>query len=148
MASAENYVTAGRLRGTAISIIILTSMFIIARFFARWYKVWRFQAEDFLMLLAFAFFLAMTIGYVVLIPTLYRVTAVEQGLAPPYATIADDALFMIKIFFCNSMLLFLTLWAVKFSLLFLYRRLMTGLPKQMRWWWGIVIFCALVWLHR
>lgn len=99
------------------------------------------------MLLAFAFFLAMSISSVVVIPAMYRVTAVERGKSPPYATLMDDALMMIKIFFCNSLLLFLTLWSVKFSLLFLYRRLMTGLPKQMRWWWGILVFSILVWLH-
>jgi hypothetical protein len=140
----ETYVTAERLRGTSIGMITATSLFCIARFTARWYKALRFQAEDIFMLMAWAFFLGMSISYVVLIPAMYRVNAVKSGKAPLYPTLLKDANLMIKIFFCNSMLLFMTLWSVKFSLLFLYRRLMTGLPKQMRWWWAVTIFCVLV----
>jgi hypothetical protein len=140
----ETSVTAERLRGTSIAMITVTSLFCIARFTARWYKAWRFQAEDIFLLLAWAFFLSTSMSYVVLIPAMYRINVMESGKVPLYPTLLKDANLMIKIFFCNSMLLFMTLWSVKFSLLFLYRRLMTGLPKQMRWWWAVTIFCVLV----
>jgi hypothetical protein len=98
------------------------------------------------MLMAWAFFLGMSISYVVLIPAMYRVNAVESGKVPLYPTLLKDANLMIKILICNSMLLCTALWSVKFSLLFLYRRLMNGLPKQMRWWWAVTIFCNLVYI--
>jgi hypothetical protein len=142
----ETYVTAERLRGTSIAMITVASLFCIARFTARWYKAWRFQAEDIFMLLAWAFFLSMSMSYVVLIPAMYRINVMESGKVPLYPTLLKDANLMIKILICNSMLFCTALWSVKFSLLFLYRRLMNGLPKQMRWWWAVTIFCNLVYI--
>lgn len=125
-------------------MIILTSLFMAARSIARWYKGWRFQAEDLFILLAYAFFLSMSISYLAIIPPLYRVTAVSEGIIPPYRAVLKDSLAIIKVFFTDSMLLFFTLWSVKFSMLFLYRRLMVGLPKHLRWSWAVFAFCVVV----
>src|ERR1700757_1415535 len=46
-----------------------------------------------------------------------------------------------EVFFTNSMLLWLTLWSVKFFMLFLYRRLVASLPNHLRWWWAVLGFC-------
>ena len=96
------------------------------------------------MFLAYGFFLSMTISYIVIIPPLYRVTEVSEGLVKPYPEILSDSLTIIKVFFTNSMLLWFTLWSVKFSVLFLYRRLMIGLPKYLVWWWAVLAFCVVV----
>lgn len=100
--------------------------------------------DDLFMLLAWIFFLALAINYVVITPTLYRVTAVQLGKEMIYPELEDDALKMIKIFFANTLLLWFSLWSVKFSLLFLYRRLMKGLPQLMRWWWIVMGFSIVV----
>jgi hypothetical protein len=144
MSSTKNYVTADTLRATGIAMVIVASLFMAARCTARWYRVWRFQIEDLFILLAYAFFLSMSISYLVIIPPLYRVTAFSDGIIPAYPTILSDSLIIIKVFFTDSMLLWFTLWSVKFSLLFLYRRLMVGLPKHRRWWWAVFAFCVVV----
>jgi hypothetical protein len=127
MSSTKNYVTADTLRATGIAMVIVASLFMAARCTARWYRVWRFQIED-----------------LFIIPPLYRVTAFSDGIIPAYPTILSDSLIIIKVFFTDSMLLWFTLWSVKFSLLFLYRRLMVGLPKHRRWWWAVFAFCVVV----
>ncbi|KKA22493.1 hypothetical protein T310_3491 [Rasamsonia emersonii CBS 393.64] len=99
-----------------------------------------FQAEDVFILLSWGVFLTVAILYIVVTPVLYRVDDVMSGKSPPYAAIEQDALFIIKIFFANTLLYWLTLWAVKLSLLFLYQRLFKGLQNQMRWWWAVLIF--------
>jgi len=144
MSSSKNYVSADTLRGTGIAMVAVASLFMAARCVARWYRVWLFQMEDLFMLLAYAFFLSMSISYLAIIAKLYRVTGVSEGLTPPYPAILKDSLALIKVFFTNSMLLWFTLWSVKFSLLFLYRRLMMGLPKHLRWWWAVLAFCVVV----
>jgi hypothetical protein len=143
-ASSNDYVTLSLLTSTGIAMISVASGFMMARCVARWYKVWRFQVEDFWMLLAFIFFLAMSIAYLAVGPALFRVLAVAAGEEPIYPTILSDEDSTTKVFFANSLLLWATLWSVKFSLLFLYRRLMTGLPRYVRWWWGILAFCVVV----
>ena len=144
MSSAANYVTADTLRGTGIAMLVIATLFMAARCLARWYRGWRFQIEDFFMFLAYAFFLSMTISYLVIIPPLYRITDVSEGIIPPYPSVLEDSLSIIKVFFTNSMLLWFTLWSVKFSVLFLYRRLMIGLPMYLRWWWAVLGFCVVV----
>jgi hypothetical protein len=144
MSGTKNYLSADTLRATGSAMVIAASLFMAARCIARWYRRWRFQIEDLFILLAYAFFLSMSISYLVIIPPLYRVTAVSDGAIPPYPAILSDSLRVIKVFFADSMLLFFTLWSVKFSLLFLYRRLMVGLPNHLRWWWAVFAFCVVV----
>lgn len=146
MAVTENYITAGRLTATGYTMIAITTFFCLARFVLRFWKSAGFQVEDAFVLLSWIFFLVLAIDYIVVTPVMYRVTEIEAGRAPPYPTLEKDALFMIKIFFTNTMLLWAALWSVKLSLLFLYRRLLKGLPDQLRWWWGIFLFTIVVYL--
>jgi hypothetical protein len=69
--------------------------------------------------------------------------AVQAGLAPPYASLMSDLVSMLKEFFAVQIFFWLTLWAVKFSLLLMFQRLTTGLPIYERVWWGVVIFTFL-----
>jgi hypothetical protein len=139
----KNYITADQLTTVGFTLIGVTSAFCIARFSLR---IWRssLQLDDLFMALAWVFFLALSINYIIITPVLYRVTAVQAGEGALYPEIFDDALKMIKVFFANTLLLWFTLWSVKFSLLFLYRRLMKGLPRHMRWWWVVMIFTIVV----
>lgn len=144
-AASQNYISSTTLRSTSISMIIITTAFYSARTIARCRQRGpRFQAEDYFMALAFIFYMAMTIAYLVIIDPMYRATNVQAGKAPPYATILDDVSLMTKTFFCTTMLLWFTLWSVKLAFLFLYRRLMLGLPHYLRWWWAILGFSIVV----
>jgi hypothetical protein len=144
MWSSNNYVTNEMLTSTGIAMITVVSLFLIARSIARWYKVWSFQVEDGFMLAAYIFFMAMSICYLDITNRLFHLLAVVNGEDPLYPNIITDTVTVTKFFFANTNLLWATLWSVKFSFLFLYRRLMKGLPGHLRWWWAIVVFCIVV----
>lgn len=148
--STQNYTSAGTLRGVGIAMIAIASVFFVSRAAARFHqRGWRLQAEDLLVALAYVFFLAMSIAYMVVIGPVYRLAALQNGEIQPYSSLLRDADLVTKTFFCTTMLLWLCLWSVKLAFLMLYRRLMKGLPLYLRWWWGILIFTILVCLsHR
>ncbi|KAF1847684.1 uncharacterized protein K460DRAFT_62653 [Cucurbitaria berberidis CBS 394.84] len=51
---------------------------------------------------------------------------------------------MVKVFFVNSMMLWFILWAVKFSFLVLYKKLMEGLRDvYIKLWWAVAVGCLL-----
>ncbi|ETN43879.1 uncharacterized protein HMPREF1541_11010 [Cyphellophora europaea CBS 101466] len=143
MSSSQNYVTSGLLLRTAYAMIATTTLVFVGRAATRIWRPKRIMAEDYILLLAYLFFLSTTILYIVVTPTMYRVSDVVAGKIPPYAELADDSLFMIKIFFANSMMFWFTLWSVKFAFLALYYRLMTGIKRYMQLWWGVLAFSVL-----
>ncbi|KIW75663.1 hypothetical protein Z517_10405 [Fonsecaea pedrosoi CBS 271.37] len=141
MSSAQNYVSERALLGVAYAMIGVTSIVFLARALVRVRQPKRFQAEDVFLVLAYLFFLALTIMYIVVTPVMFRVTDASSGKIPVYPEILSDSLFMIKIFFANTMIFWFTLYSVKFAFLCLYRRLMTGIPMYMRLWWAAAGFC-------
>ncbi|OJJ42848.1 hypothetical protein ASPZODRAFT_1274109 [Penicilliopsis zonata CBS 506.65] len=142
----KNYVSAGQLRATGYSMIALASIVVLARLALVLWKSRRLQVADGWLLLAWMCFLAMTVGYLVVTPVVYRVDAYEQGEIGAWPDMLDDALFMIQIFFANTMLLWASLWSVKLSLLFLYRTLLQALPDQMKWWWMALGFIIITFI--
>jgi hypothetical protein len=76
---------------------------------------------------------------------MFRVYAVIDREKPPYLTMMEDAALMLRLITSAQMCFYTLLFAVKLSLLTLYRKLLTGLPSiYNRVWWGIVAFCLLV----
>lgn len=110
MSSSQNYVSAGLLLRTAYGMIATTTVVFIARAVSRFWRPQRLMAEDYILLLAYLLFLATTILYIVVTPTMYRISDVVSGATPPYAEMLDDSLFMIQVFFANTMLFWFTLW--------------------------------------
>ncbi|KKZ68594.1 hypothetical protein EMCG_01044 [[Emmonsia] crescens] len=143
MAISENYVTELQVKTTGYVMIALASTVFVGRFGLRFWKSVGVQWEDLFVVLSWLSFLAMTILYLIVNPRLYRLTAFLAG-GPAYAAFADDVLFVKKIFFCTTLLLWVSLWSVKFSLLVLYRRLLSRLKTEIRLWWIVVIFTVLV----
>ncbi|RAL04479.1 uncharacterized protein BO80DRAFT_462094 [Aspergillus ibericus CBS 121593] len=139
----RNYVSAGQVQATGYTMMALSSAVVMARFSLIVWKLRSLQLEDGCILLAWACFLAMSIAYVIVTPVIYKIDAYEDGEIAPWATMVSDALFMIKVFFANTMLLWASLWSVKLSFLFLYRRLLRDLPGQMKWWYMVMGFCIL-----
>lgn len=160
MSSSQNYVTSDMLLSTAYAMIAITSVVFFGRAATRIWKPKPLMAEDYILGVAYLMFLATTILYIVVTPVMYKISDVTLGKAPPYAEILEDSLFMIKIFFANTLLFWFTLWlvglwhtcrmmltlyrAVKFSFLALYYRLMTGLRRYMQLWWCVTGFCVVV----
>jgi hypothetical protein len=100
--------------------------------------------EDIFMLLALAFYLTMDGLYLSALPVLYRLLDFADGVGPPWATIIEDGVYMLKEFFAIDMLFWATLWSVKFSLLFIFRRLTNGLPRYRAYWVFVMCFTVLV----
>ncbi|RAH58811.1 hypothetical protein BO85DRAFT_487515 [Aspergillus piperis CBS 112811] len=111
-------------------MIALSSAVVIARFSLIFWKLRSLQVEDGCILLSWACFLAMSIAYIIVTPVMYKIDAYTDGKIGPWATMLSDALFMIKVFFANTMLLWGSLWSVKLYFLFLYRRLLQDLPGE------------------
>ncbi|KAL8844649.1 MAG: hypothetical protein Q9176_001161 [Flavoplaca citrina] len=94
--------------------------------------------EDIAVCLAWACFIAMTIGYICVTETLYLVSDVGNNQRPPYQGFEEDAVLILKVFFPNTLLLWTTLWLVKFALLLQCRRLIDRRPRYITIWWIIV----------
>lgn len=115
---------------------------------ARWYKRRKvpLDSEDLFIYLALASFAIMTALYLATITTFFNVSAVTAGLMAPYPSLQEDVAVMLKEFFVVQFFFWLTLWAVKWSLLFMFRRLTEGIQLY-RWiWWGILVYSVLTFI--
>ncbi|KAF2001648.1 hypothetical protein P154DRAFT_533828 [Amniculicola lignicola CBS 123094] len=139
--------TESALRATAYSMLVITSTVFIARLALHLTRRKALAWDDYWIILAYAFFLALVAMYIVIIPILFKTNAVAEGKLAPYPALLDEATLMLKILFPEAILFWCVLWSVKFSLLALYKRLMqgtnTGLIKA---WWAVVVFLVLTWI--
>ena len=138
-----NNVTAATVQGTGYAMLAVTSIVIIARFAAVVRRFRDLKAEDYLLLVAYAFFVELTVMYIVISPIIFRFAALQAGLLRPYPTLAQDGLRLQIFFFVTTSSLWLCLWMVKFSLLSIYKRFLTG-RRYIIAWWAIITFCILV----
>ena len=124
----------------------ISVVFFVSRQVARYYKTQSFvpEMEDIFMLLALAFYLTMDGLYLSALPVLYQLLDFADGVAPPWATMIEDGVYMLKEFFAIDMLFWATLWSVKFSLLFIFRRLTNGLPRYRAYWVFVMCFTVIV----
>jgi hypothetical protein len=77
-----------------------------------------------------------------------KVYGVINGDIAPYLTMAQNTMIMSKMIFVAPCMFWATLWCIKLSLLFLYRRLLVGLHKIYTVvWWVIVGLYLLVSRH-
>lgn len=127
-------------------MITLATCFTVARFGIRAGKRRFWIIEDVTVGLAWACFTAMSIGYICVTPAVYRISAVGNGEIAPYPTLKDDSEFLVKIFFPNTLLLWTTLWLVKFALLLQCRRLIDRLHSYIIIWRCILGFTAIVYI--
>lgn len=78
--------------------------------------------------------------YLNALPRLKHITLVGTGLKAPYANIRSDLTIILKSFLTIQVLYWGTLWSVKLSLLFMFRKLTTGLLVYTRIWWAVLAF--------
>jgi len=136
--ASSSYVTAASLRATGIAMMILASLLVAIRLIVSIIRPKKFQWEDGWLLAGYAFFMTIAILYQIVAPTMFRLEALGRGEIAPYPSIAQDGLFLQKIFFVVTSGLWFTLWCVKASLLALYKRLMTGVKRYIIMWWAVV----------
>lgn len=126
-------------------MVVLASIFTIARAGVHLWKKKAMQPQDYLLYSAYVCFLAMLICYLVIIPTIYKIGRVTNGLMPPWNTMAEDVVVYTRMMFFTTVFFWLSLWLVKLSLLALYKKLLTGLPiVYVRIWWAVLVFCLIV----
>jgi hypothetical protein len=126
-----------------IICLVLAVVFVSARNIARWLKERAFGAEDYFCWLAIAAYISLIGLYLNILTTIYTVTAVALGQVVPPASFTSDGNHMMRCMFAIQLLFWTTLYSVKFSLLFLCRRLTVGLPTYEMVWTGVVIFTIL-----
>ncbi|KAJ2970132.1 hypothetical protein NQ176_g8332 [Zarea fungicola] len=133
-----------------IACLVIGTVFIFMRTGARWYKLRKipYEMEDIFMYLALVAFILTVALYYATIETFFRVTALaaNPGQAEPWPTMADDLVLMLKEFFVVQFFFWLTLWAVKWSLLFMFKRLTNGLPVYNKIWWVVFAYSILVFI--
>lgn len=131
-----------------ISCLCVAFVFVAIRFGARWYKLGKLplQTEDLFMYLALAAFAITCALYLATIPTFFNVTAISEGRMQPYPSLERDLVVMLQEFFVVQFFFWLTLWAVKWSLLFMFRRLTEGLPAYNNVWWAVLVFSILTFI--
>jgi len=134
---------------TAYAMVAFASIFILARIGIQVWMRRAMEMQDYLLYLASAFFLTMSICYLAIMPKTYQISKVQVGQMVPWPTIQSDIIIYVRYIFATTTLFWLALWSVKLSLLALYKKLLQGLPSVWtRLWWSVFAFCMIVSLPR
>lgn len=128
----------------AYTMIVLTGIAIISRFFVRGLRNEPFRLEDGFMLLAFVTFNILATITIVVVPIAYEIIAVSYDLRPIYNGLFDDMEDQLKVVFASNLLFPMVLWSVKLSLLLLSKRVLYQQKKWTRRWWAVFWFVVLV----
>ena len=118
---------------------------MIGRTIARSLKLQKvpYELEDIFMYLAWASFTTMTALYYSTIHEYFYLIGLSMGLEQPYPGFQKDASVMLQKMFAVQFIYWLSLWSVKWSLLFMFKKLTKGLPGYTYAWWGILAFTIL-----
>ncbi|KAH6639598.1 hypothetical protein C7974DRAFT_449703 [Boeremia exigua] len=142
MSSKTNGFAQGTVLKVAYSMLALTSCVVLARAGVGFLKPKRLTTSDCLVYLAFACYATMCALYIAVSPYMQRVYDVGNGKTPPYPEMQTDVVKMTKMIFAAPCMFWMTLWSIKFSLLFLYRKLLVGLSGRYTIiWWVLVGIC-------
>lgn len=118
--------------------------FVALRTWVQHRKTGKFHSNDFLIIFATACHLLAAIIYQLAIPTVYRFEqgkAVAALLSSPQEGFPETVDLYLRYHVCLLILLWVTLWAVKFSLLLFFWRMFESVQTRVRiFWW---IMCAL-----
>ncbi|CAI6336544.1 unnamed protein product [Periconia digitata] len=132
---------------TEYALFVLTTLFIIARVAIHVSRRKSFEFQDFFIYFAYALYVGLWTEYIIAVPYLYKLSAVALGEIDIYPTITQDAGYMSRLIFSAQMLFYTCLFAVKLSLMTLYRKLLVGIGGiYYKIWWSIVAFLFLSWI--
>ncbi|KAF2704598.1 hypothetical protein K504DRAFT_507071 [Pleomassaria siparia CBS 279.74] len=128
------------------AMLVLTSLFFVARVLVRVTKRKPFELHDILCYSSYICYVAMWVMYWKEIDPLYKLQAVQRGEAPPYGLeeMLHDAGMLFRWLTAGQLLFYISLALVKLSLMSLYRRLLDQTPPKFTiMWWVILTFCIL-----
>jgi len=144
MSTLTNAFTPSTVLAVAYSSLAVTGAVMVGRIVLQVYRGKWPTVSDYFVFLGFAFHITMCGLYVAVVPLMKRVYTVLDGRGPTYPNFNDERIIMAKLIFAAISMFFTVLWGIKFSLLFLYRRLLTGVNKFYTMvWWAILILCVL-----
>ncbi|KAJ5279395.1 hypothetical protein N7478_004767 [Penicillium angulare] len=107
----------------------------------------RLFMNDYWIFFAIICHLATAIVYQVALDPMYELSYIGAGLKSPTAGFMDRASLFLKLQYAADLLLWTTLWAVKFSLLFFFWRLFDSVNSSMRvFWWIMCGVTASTWI--
>jgi hypothetical protein len=145
MSSKTNGFTQGTVLKVAYVELAFTSSVMLARLALNIMRPKRLTPSDYFVFVAFAVFVTKCSLYIAVSPYMQRVYGVLNGETQLYPELNKDKVIMTKMIFAAFCLFWPILWAVKFSLLFLYRRLLTGVSRRYPvTWWCIATLCLVV----
>ncbi|RDW59489.1 CFEM-containing protein [Coleophoma cylindrospora] len=146
--SASQDVSQATNKAVVIACLVVAVVLVLLRMVARWYKHRRkpLESEDLALYFALVVFATMCALYLQAMPTLYDALAIANGKNATDANPTSAPVSMLKEFFAAQLFFWLTIWAVKASLLLMIKKLTTGLPRYTNLWWGIMVFVVLTYL--
>jgi hypothetical protein len=145
MAQQASWISLHDLLRTDYAMLTLTSTVFVARVIVQIWRRKNIEWQDIWLYIAFAAYLTMCILYTHIAPTFFKLERINQGHVEYWDDMQKDIKLTTEIIFTSGVLFWTCLWAVKFSLLSLYKKLLLGL--EIGWtytYWGIVVFCVLV----
>jgi hypothetical protein len=124
----------------------LGAIFLSLRLYARWREAARFFYDDYWMVLAFVFLLANAILQTLQTSSLYYLVDLSSGRVAPGPQLLVEGNIYVRYEFPIIGIFWSVTWSVKGSFLALYYRLLDGLPRYRRLWYGCVAFtiCAYI----
>ena len=124
--------------------IALCLGFVILRTWVQFRNTKKFYSNDLLIIFAMACHLLAAIIYQLALPVMYKIGKENMLLArggTPSERFTDRVELYLRYHFCLLILLWVTLWAVKFSLLLFFWRIFDSIQTRARLlWWTM---CAL-----
>ncbi|KAJ5107002.1 hypothetical protein N7456_003677 [Penicillium angulare] len=128
--------------GLALAIIM-----VVIRTHVQYKSSKRLFMNDYWIFFAILCHLATAIVYQVALDPMYELTYIGAGLKAPTEGFMDRASLFLKLQYAADLLLWTTLWAVKFSLLFFFWRLFESVNSSMRvFWWIMCGVTASTWV--
>ncbi|KAH8697813.1 hypothetical protein BGW36DRAFT_379522 [Talaromyces proteolyticus] len=119
--------------GVALALVL-----VAIRTYIQYRNAKRFFINDYWIFLAMLIHIATAIVYQTAIPAMYELAYVSAGVEPTEG-FTDRANMFLRLIFASDLLLWTTLWCVKFSLLFFFWRLFDSVQSPMRIFWWIMV---------
>lgn len=140
------FISEKELSAVVIVLLVIALCCVIAATYIRWTKNRFRQIECVFVGTAVVVYLVYMIDWLIMFHPMYNVNRITLGELQIYPGFQQDLLLYLKLIFTSSLLSWTILWSIKLSLLFLYRRLMRGLPAELRWWWVAFAYCIITYI--
>jgi hypothetical protein len=145
--STQTFIEEGPLRAVIITFLVIGVGMAFPTAYIRWKNNRLREIEGAFLVVALLFFIAYESLLLEVMPIIYQLFRFSKGEINVWPTIVQDLSKFTALMFTSSLMSWTLLWSVKLSLLFLYRRLMNGLPHHMVWWKVVFGYTIVTYLY-